>query len=1318
MYKREEISVDIKTKIGKKFVGSIHTHVKSLFDAQIEPEALCKRIIELGGKGCVITDHGVVSSIEDYRAVFASYHLKMIPGIEMYVDGGVMGRLHLILIAMDDIGWKFICKIVTESNYNIQNEFPVISEEKLFSMIKGYKGHVIATSACMQGVIPAVFLINRRIEKKIEKEVEKQKKYTNPEWGQISMLQDSILKLEAKLAAKKEEKNTIKKISEKKTGRIRQTILKTEKEGEDASELKRELEILETKILRANEQLPGIKKEIDDLKKVVSEKNKELKRYLESIKKWQSHQDVIDLLKKEIKTPEEVKALAKKRALDYQTAFGVTCFYAEIQYHGIEEERICFPAMLEIAEELNIPLVAANDVHILTNSADDRLRRCILRSLRYGKSFEEEAPGDAELYLKDNYELAEMLVKIFPEDKVIDAINNIEVIMERCNVEFHVEQHYPKFSKTEDANEILKEEIIKGIKKRFPDGLTKEQRERINYEYETIRSMGYADYHLIVKDFLEYGRLLGYIPKNKISEAPLSIEKLKHYIASNGWENEGMLIGPGRGSAVGSLVCYVLGITDLDPMKYGLLFERFLNPERVSMPDIDSDIGATTREKVIEYVKTKYGERAVCGIMTVNAQAPKGCLRMSAKYYGLKKNEQAMTTIGDILAKEIPENPKIKFSSTVAANGEIDPESNVTLKDWLLQKYTGNVDLEEIIRWACIIEGIFTSYGAHAAGIVISDNDDISEYLPLRMGKTGMTTQCDMVQVEENGLLKFDFLGLKTLDIITETLRMVEKNTGKIINPKEIDLEDKNVYNHILSTGKTNSVFQFESSGMKAMLKKFKPSCFEDLIILVSMFRPGPLQYLDDVCKVKNKQKQAEYLCKELKPILEKTYGAIVYQEQVMEIFQKLAGYTLGGADMVRRYMSKKKEEKLEQERKTFIRGDVERKIVGCVANGIKEETANKLFNQMMAFAAYAFNKSHATAYAFNAYVTAWLKYYYPAEFFAAALNWTDNEGISGLINEAISCGVKVQCPNVNTSEVECNATCDTIIFGLSLIKGVNSNAKTIVKERNKSGNFQSFADFLIRTNSNKNVIENLIAAGTFDLFCKNRKAVKEGYEKIKQMKTDQEKNAYVFSDVTESKTERLNEEKKFLGAYITEHPMDFYPNADILMINRISGLSATDKKIYGVITDLNIKHRKADGKEMAFFNLEDKTGKIEVAVFAKAYEKYKDTIKEGNVVILFGSMNVETEFDENDNEVSNFKFFAQSVVKKEELPYKVILAVSSVATFHLDIENIFMKKYEAKEGEKRHLLYLYDIAMKEMRSTGYYVSEKVLELKDVKKFY
>lgn len=572
-------------RIAKRFVGSTHTHVKSLFDAQIEPEALCERIIEMGGKGCVITDHGVVSSIEDYRAVFATYQLKMIPGVEMYVDGGILGRLHLILIAMDDTGWKFISKIVTESNYNLQNGFPVIQEEKIFHMIREYKGHVIATSACMQGVVPAVFLLNRKIEKKIEKELEKQKKYMNPESVEISELQSNVLKLETDLAKKREERDAVKKLAAKKTGKIERSIQKAEKNGEDTSELQKELETAKAEILKAGERFPVVKEEVEVLKKTLSDRNKKLKNCLDSAEKWKSYQETIDSLKAEIKNPEEIKSLARERALAYQDAFGADCFYAEVQYHGIEEERICFPSMVEIAEELDIPLVAANDVHILTNSEDDRLRRCILRSLRYGTSFEEEGTGDAELYLKDNYELAEALMDILPEDRVIEAVNNIEVIMDRCHVEFKAGQHYPKFSRTEDANRILEEEVKKGIKVRFPDGLTKEQKERIDYELGIIQSMGYADYYLIVKDFLEYGRLLGYVPKDKIPEAPLSIEELKRYISSHGWKNEGMLIGPGRGSAVGSIVCYVFGITDLDPMKYGLLFERFLNPERVSMPE-------------------------------------------------------------------------------------------------------------------------------------------------------------------------------------------------------------------------------------------------------------------------------------------------------------------------------------------------------------------------------------------------------------------------------------------------------------------------------------------------------------------------------------------------------------------------------------------------------------------------------------------------------------------------------------------------------------------------------------------------------------
>ena len=1091
-----------------QFTASLHTHVRSIYDAHIDAKALCARIKELGGKGCAITDHGVLSSIEDYREVFKNNNLKMIPGCELYVDGGILGRLHLIVLAKNDNGYNGISKIVTESNRVLSDEFPVISQDKLFEMVKSYKGDIIALSACMQGVLCAIFLQNKSVNVKIEKLRAKQSRYHSPSDAALVTADEEYEKAKEAYDRAIVKRDDLKRRAEMKFGMREKAIIKLEKANDPTAGISRAKMEADKKLsIDAAKELPKAKEDVAAAKKALSSAEKNKEDAFLSCDKYFEIEEEITALNAELKGEEELYDIAKETALAYSKAFGKACFFAEMQYHGIPDEAICYPKVAKLAKELGIPFVATNDVHILTNSANDRLKRQILRSLRYGKNFEEEKIGDNELFLKDNDELAASLLEILPQDVVIPAIKNIDWIFDRCNVEFCTEKHYPKYSQTEDANVLLDAAIKDGIKRRYPDGMDEEHSKRLEYELSVIKSMGYADYHLVVKDFLEYGRLLGFVPKTMLSQAPLTIPELKEWITVNGWRNQGLMIGPGRGSAVGSLVCYLLGITNLDPIKYGLLFERFLNPERVSMPDIDSDFGNSIRQKVIEYVQNKYGEMAVCGIMTTNAQAPKGCLRIAAKFYGLKNYGEPMTSLGDMIARNVPDDVGTQFDTTVSSSGAVDDESNISLKEYLLSVYSSNPDAREIIEWASIMEGSFTAYGAHAAGIVISDNNDVSDYLPLMMNETlGMfTTQCNMIQVENNGLLKFDFLGLKTLDIITETLRLIENNKGIIIDPLKIDLDDENVYAKILSAGKTNSVFQFESAGMKAMLKRFKPKTFEDLIILVSMFRPGPLQYLDGVIDVKNGKSKIQYLTPELEPILSMTYGAIVYQEQVMRICQDLAGFSLGSADQVRRYMSKKKADKLEHEREAFIYGDSGRNIKGCVANGIDEEAAKTLFDQMMDFARYAFNKSHAAAYSLIAYITAWLKCYYPAEFFASALNWAENDEISGLVYEASDCGVKVLAPDINVSSKEFAVSDGAIRFGIASIAGVKNNADEILKER-ENGSFSSLKDFCTRIHPKSMVVDHLISAGAFDAFSKNRNSLKTYVKEIKELLTDRNK--------------------------------------------------------------------------------------------------------------------------------------------------------------------------------------------------------------------
>lgn len=1293
------------------FTASLHTHVRSLFDADIPAEDLVKKIKELGGKGCAITDHGSLAAIEDYKTVFQDAGLKLIPGVELYISGGTLkdvGRRHLILLARDNYGYKGISKIVTESNRTLDGQYPTIDMNRLAHIAKNYRGHIICLSACMQGVICSVFLANQMIEKKIEKIEEKQKKYIASNDPHCQEVKDKAKEAENKVNELILLRDEARRIAEQKfTQREKkvQKLIGKERESAEAQLLKDKAAAKE-----AAEKLVEIKSELTSAKKILTLANQEKKTVLESADKWIDLNNEINAMREAEKNDDEIERAAEENATAMVKIFGSGYFFVELQYHGILEEKICFTKAASLAEKLNIPVVATNDTHILTGSDDDRLKRQILRSLRFKTTFEPENTGDKELYLKSDEELKTALMQIFPvrEDIVDNAIKNIKTIYNMCEYTESDEKHYPKFC--ENANKILEEEIQRGIKWRFPEGLDAEHKARLEKELPVIEKMGYADYHLIVKDFLEYGRLLGRVPNDKLKDAPLTIDGLNAFIQANHWEdNPGLTIGPGRGSAVGSLVCYLLGITNLDPLKYDLLFERFLNVERVSMPDIDSDIAKTTRSKVIDYVKHKYGENAVCGIMTVLTQAPKGSIAIAAKFYGLKEYGESMRSLGDKISKDVPVGACVTFSSEVDKSGALTEDDGIRLIDYLEEKYHTNKDAFSILHWASVIENSVTAVGAHAAGIIISDNDDVSDYLPLRMNKKfgGWTTQCDMVEVEENGLLKFDFLGLKTLDVITEAMRLIKEDSGHTIGLLNINLEDEKVYKEIFQQAKTGAVFQFSSNGMKQMLKKFKPEKFEDLIILNSMFRPGPEQYLDSVCDVKNGRKKVSYLCPQLEHILGKTYGAIVYQEQVMQIFQDLAGYSLGGADMVRRYMSKKKAEKLAHERKAFIYGDPERNIKGCVKNGIPAETADKLFDEMSEFAKYAFNKSHAAAYSYNAYITAWLKTYYPAEFFAAALDWAkDDKETASLMAEAALCGVKVLEPDVNKSQEKFSTENGKVRFALSSIRGVKSTASDIVSER-MNGRFKGLKDLLMRVHLNRTEILNLIGSGACDSLYEdtNRAKLKKDAEDILSLLSDyRKKKALIDSSsnescmidtirtekdlavlekqkekakkslieitekimsinntfVEEDIKERLRTEKELLGSYLTAHPMDYYPSAEEMNCNPVGEISEGRQKVYGAITDLVIRKRKKDGAPMAFFTIEDRTGSIKACCFTKAYAKYGKILEEGNVYIFSGNVQAEEVFigtvsddgEENGHADIELKLFVESVeMAKENLP-------------------------------------------------------------------
>lgn len=1370
----------------------IHTHVhtQSLFDADMKHERLIEKIKENNWKGIVVTNHGVVSDLYDLQPLFEENGLKLGCGCEFYVDGGILGREHLVGIAIDKEGWKGLSKLVTLSNTNIQGGYPIVTFDmikNLFGENMAYEGHVYFTSACMQGVIPAIFRLNETVENEIEKLTKKLNKYRNPADVDYMNKSSELPVIDSKLQNMQEEK----KVTEKKA---KQTFKKREKAiakltGQNKADAISLLEKDKKEAIEASSKLEVIKNNITATKKSRTALIKTIGKMEEEINNWIKTEAKINALKKEIRTDDELWKLAIDEATKYKNVLKDK-FYIEIQYHGIKAEEKCYLKSVEVAKTLDIPLIASNDAHIIDNTEDERLKRQIMRSMRFGK-WQEENEGDKELYLKTEAELREYLAKLYPQDVIDEAIANTDKVFDTLDVHFSKENHYPKFTDGtgRTTEEIFDTLIQEGIKWRFNGVLEQKYKDRLAYEISIIKKMDVVDYLVVVRDFLEYARLLGYIPEKLLDEAPLTIETLEQYIAEHGFKNPGMTVGPGRGSGVGSLVCYLLGITALDPMKYELLFERFLNPSRVSMPDIDSDIAKGAREKTIQYIRHKYGEKAVCLIMTKSIEAPKGAVRNAARFYGLKKYGSELTGLGSEIAKNIPARVGIKFSSFF---DETD-EQKGTVAEYLADKYKNNKDALEIIRWSQITEGMFYAYGEHAAGVVISDNDDISDYAPLRWNKSSnqMDCQMDMVQVESGGLLKMDVLGLKTLNVITDSMRLIEKTKGIIIDPLAVDREDLNIYKQIFSKGLTNAVFQFESDGMKQMLKRFKPSCFEDLIILVSMFRPGPLQYIDGVIDVKNGAKPMTFLCEELEHILGKTYGAIIYQEQVMQIVQKLAGFSLGDADNVRRYMSKKKTDKLAFERSAFIQGDKKRGIKGYVKTHlcnigytklskselVKEikkarKVANELFGQMQEFAKYAFNKSHATAYAFNAYLTAWLKYYYPAEFFAAALNWAGkNEKIAGLVKEARVCGVKILCPNVNISEVNFTVKGGAILFGLGSIKGIKSVAEKIVENRQEMP-YLSIKDFIIRSKATKANIISLIGAGALDDFSANRtgmtliveniiKTSKNLAEKQRNLATlnnvidnyvsikdeqslfgIQNGNVIVkkivkidaivkrrdncmttinllqefldgmfIPDVIEDKLERMKLEKEFLGVYVTAHPISLYPKQNFVSIQNAED---SERTLFGVIDDLEIKYRKADEKPMAFFNLTDETGSIKCSCFTRSYSNLKAYIAEGYGVILTGKINRDViDVDENGNEITERNFIIENAKLVDEEQNAYYMAVSSYPLFHVNDEHAFREQHELETGG--HPFFIYDEKEGKLRKALYRVDDTVGKLPNVR---
>jgi len=901
---------------------------------------------------------------------------------------------------------------------------------------------------------------------------------------------------------------------------------------------------------------------------------------------------------------------AKAAALRYLEIFGENNFFLELQDHGLPEQKKANQGLLRLSRETGIPLIATNDNHY--TYAEDAEPHDILLCIQTGKKVSDTDRmryEGGQYYLKSEEEMR----RLFPY--VPDAIERTHEIAERCNVTitFH-EMKLPAYDVPEgyeDAWAYLCALCAEGMARRYPDD-DGTLRERLEYELGVIHRMGYVDYFLIVWDYINFAK------------------------------SHGISVGPGRGSAAGSIVSYCLGITDIDPIRYQLIFERFLNPERVSMPDIDVDFAFERRQEVIDYVVKKYGKDRVVQIITFGTLAAKGVVRDVGRVLDLPYARC------DAIAKMIPNDlgmtldKALTMSKDLRSACETDPE------------------VKKLIDLSRRLEGLPRHSSMHAAGVVISKKN-VDEYVPLSRGADGsITTQFTMTTLEELGLLKMDFLGLRTLTVIQNAAEAAEKKTGKRIDMLDLDFNDPKVM-EMIGRGDTEGVFQLESAGMKSFMKELKPETLEDIIAGISLYRPGPMDFIPRYLKGKNDRSSIRYECAELEPILRPTYGCIVYQEQVMQIVRDLAGYTLGRSDLVRRAMSKKKESVMKKERQNFVYGNADEGVPGCVSKGIPAEVANHIFDEMTDFAKYAFNKSHAACYAYVSFQTAWLKYYFPKEFMAALMTSViDNTTkTSEYILTCRQMGIPILAPDVNEGESGFSVSGDGIRFGLSAIKNVGTGVSDeIVRERESGGPFRSLEDFIDRLSNkevNRRTLENFIKAGALDSLPGNRKQkvliVPELLDRKNNRKNTVAGQMTLFDFATEEDRESfrvafpktgefaredlLAFEKETLGIYLSGHPLDSYmdlwernvtaKSIDFIVDPETGRANVRDGErvtIGGLLTERTLKTTKTN-QTMAFVTVEDLVGSVETLLFPKTFERYRDMLVPEAKVFMRGRVSV-----------------------------------------------------------------------------------------------
>ena len=956
----------------------------------------------------------------------------------------------------------------------------------------------------------------------------------------------------------------------------------------------------------------------------------------------------------------------RKAALRYEKIFGKGNFFLELQDHGIPEQSIVNQQLLRLAEETGIELVATNDVHY--TYAEDEKPHDILLCLQTGKKLADEDRmryEGGQYYVKSKEEM----VALFPY--ALQALENTQKIADRCHVEieFGVTK-LPKFDVPDGFTswEYLNKLCFDGLEKRYGEP-GQELVDRLNYELGVIKNMGYVDYFLIVWDFIHFAR-----------------------------EN-GIMVGPGRGSAAGSIVAYTLGITNIDPIRYQLLFERFLNPERVSMPDIDVDFCFERRQEVIDYVVRKYGKDQVAQIVTFGTLQARGVIRDVGRVMDLPY------AFVDSISKMVPKELNITLDKALKMNPE------------LKKLYDENPQVKELIDMSKRLEGLPRHTSMHAAGVVICQKN-VDEFVPLALGADNtVITQFTMTTLEELGLLKMDFLGLRTLTVIQDAINLVEESTGERIIPEELDYNDPAVM-ELLGSGKTDGVFQLESAGMKSFMKELKPQSLEDIIAGISLYRPGPMDFIPQYIKGKNHPELITYDCPQLEPILEPTYGCIVYQEQVMQIVRDLAGYTLGRSDLLRRAMSKKKADVMQRERQNFVYGNPEENVPGCVANGISEEIANKIYNEMIDFAKYAFNKSHAAAYAVVAYQTAYLKYYHPVEYMAALMTSViDNPGkVAEYIYSCRQMGIKILPPDINRGVGNFSVDNGNIRYGLAAIKSIGRPViESIIEERKLRGEFKNLKDFIERLSNkevNKRTVENFIKSGAFDSLKGTRKQLMMIYIRVMDQVNQEKKYSMTgqmslfdivdeeqkkefeitLPDVGEYQKETLLAfEKEVLGVYLSGHPLEEYEEkwrnnisatTQDFQLDEETGVTkvrdGAKEIIGGMITSKTIKYTKKN-QTMAFITIEDLMGTVEVVIFPRDYEKNQQYLQEDSKVFVKGRVS-----EEDDNAS---KLICEEIIPFERTRKELWLQYENKAAYLADEKHLFAMLSDS-EGDDEVVIY------------------------------